>query len=54
MPVTPGTEGEMPEYDAKTSWHLNSSLKGKAGIFIRDPDLQERGISVTMGEVLQL
>lgn len=54
MPVTPGTEVNMPEFGAKTSWHLNFSLKGKDGVFIRDPDLQEREISETMGEILQL
>lgn len=54
MSVTPGTEVKTPEFGAKTSWHLNFSLKGKNGIFIRDPDLLERGISVTMGEILQL
>jgi hypothetical protein len=43
VPVTPGTQVKMPEFGAKTSWHLKSSLKGKDGIFIRDPDLQEKG-----------
>lgn len=54
MPVTPGTEVKMPPFGTRTGWHLISSLKGKDGIFIRDPDSKEREISVTMGEILQL